>query len=76
MIIIILRYGTPLVESCIRSKTHMTDLTAEVHWVLHLVKNYHERAEKAGAKIVNFCGFEVSTYIYLIYSKVQLGFIP
>jgi len=51
-------YGTPLVESSLRSSTHYCDLTGEIPWVRRNIKAYHKEADEKGVKIVHCCGFD------------------
>lgn len=51
-------YGTPLVDACVRLRTHYADITGETHWVRMLIDRYHEKAAAEGTRIVPFCGFD------------------
>jgi short subunit dehydrogenase-like uncharacterized protein len=51
------RTGVPLVEACADAGTHYADLTGEVLFVRECME-YHDRAAKTGARIVNSCGFD------------------
>jgi short subunit dehydrogenase-like uncharacterized protein len=52
------RFGTPLVDACVRSNTHYVDVTGEPAWVGQLVARYHDRAAVTGTRIVPGCGFD------------------
>ena len=52
------RYGTPLVEACVRAGTDYCDLTGEVNWIREMIDRYHDDAVDAGARIVHSCGFD------------------
>ena len=52
------RFGTPLVDACVRSNTHYVDITGEPAWVGQLVARYHDRAAATGTRIVAGCGFD------------------
>jgi short subunit dehydrogenase-like uncharacterized protein len=52
------RFGTPLVDACVRSNTHYADITGEPAWVGQLVARYHDRAAATGTRIVPGCGFD------------------
>jgi len=52
------RFGTPLVDACVRFDTHYVDITGEGAWVAHLLAPYHDRAAAAGTRIVPGCGFD------------------
>lgn len=52
------RYGTPVVDACVRLGTHYVDITGETFWVADLVRRYHQRAASDGVRIVPCCGFD------------------
>ncbi len=52
------KYGTDLVEICIRNKTHYCDLAGEVQWIRKVIDKYHKTASENNVKIVNSCGFD------------------
>jgi short subunit dehydrogenase-like uncharacterized protein len=52
------KFGTPLVDSCVRKGTHYCDITGETWWVADLIEKYHEKAKKDGVMIVNGCGLD------------------
>jgi short subunit dehydrogenase-like uncharacterized protein len=52
------RYGTPIVDACVRLGTHYVDITGETAWIRSLIDRYHEAAETAGTRIVPTCGFD------------------
>jgi len=52
------RFGTPLVDACVRFNTHYVDITGEGAWVAHLLASYHDRAAATGTRIVTGCGFD------------------
>jgi short subunit dehydrogenase-like uncharacterized protein len=51
-------HGTPIVDACVRARTHYVDITGETAWVRDLVAAYHERAAAEGTRVVPFCGFD------------------
>jgi short subunit dehydrogenase-like uncharacterized protein len=51
-------YGTPIVDACVRLKTHYVDITGETPWVKMLIERYHEPAASAGTRIIPCCGFD------------------
>lgn len=51
-------YGTPIVDACVRLKTHYVDITGETPWVKDLITRYHDRAAADGTRIIPFCGFD------------------
>lgn len=52
------RYGTPIVDACVRLHTHYVDITGETSWIKSLIERYHEQAEVDGTRIVPACGFD------------------
>ena len=52
------RYGTPVVDACVRHDTHYADITGETPWVRGLIERHHERAAARGTRLVPFCGFD------------------
>ena len=52
------RYGTPVVDACVRLQTDYVDITGETYWVSELVARYHDRAAAGGVRVVPCCGFD------------------
>ena len=52
------KYGSGLVEACIRNGTHYCDLSGEVHWMQQMIDRHQRAAEKSGARIVFTSGFD------------------
>jgi short subunit dehydrogenase-like uncharacterized protein len=52
------RYGTPIVDACVRLGTHYVDITGETWWIRSLIDRYHDRAAADGTRIVPTCGFD------------------
>lgn len=52
------RYGTPVVDACVRFGTHHVNITGEAPWVRDLLARYHDRAAAEGTRIVPCCGFD------------------
>jgi len=52
------KYGTKLVESCIKNQTHYCDLAGEVQWMRRMIDQHHDAAKASGTKIVHTCGFD------------------
>ena len=51
-------YGSELVAACVRHGTHYVDITGETPWVKGLIDRHHAEAERTGARIIPFCGFD------------------
>ena len=53
-----LKYGLPLVESCVKNHTNYCDLTGEVPFIRESINLFHEKALKNRCKIIHSCGFD------------------
>ncbi|WP_210543099.1 trans-acting enoyl reductase family protein [Rhodoferax sp. PAMC 29310] len=51
-------YGSELVAACVRHGTHYVDITGETPWVKGLIDQHDVQAQKNGARIIPFCGFD------------------
>jgi short subunit dehydrogenase-like uncharacterized protein len=72
------KYGTAIVDACVRLKTHYVDITGETPWVKDLIDRYHEQAASDGTRIIPFCGFDsvpsdLGTYLVVHYMNKTLG---
>ncbi|MEE8603542.1 saccharopine dehydrogenase family protein [Euzebya tangerina] len=52
------RFGTPVVEACVKAGTDYTDLTGEVPWMRRMIDATQVPAQATGARIVHTCGFD------------------
>lgn len=52
------RFGTPMVEACIATATHLCDITGEVAWVTEMRRSHGHAAVDAGIRIVSMCGYD------------------
>lgn len=71
-------YGTPLVDACVRFKTHYVDITGETPWVKALCDRYHEQAALDGTRIIPCCGFDsvpsdLGAYLMVRHMQKALG---
>ncbi len=71
-------YGTPLVDACVRFKTHYVDITGETPWVRELCDRYHGQAALDGTRIIPCCGFDsvpsdLGVYLLVRYMQQELG---
>lgn len=48
----------PMVEACLKSKTHYLDITGEI-WVFEDIMKYHEQAKASGIVLMPGVGFDV-----------------
>lgn len=74
-------YGTPVVEACVRHKTHYCDITGETPWVRDMIDAHHEAAEADGTRIVPLCGFDsipadIGTWALVQHVREALGSAP
>lgn len=53
-----IKYGTPLVEACIRQKTHYVDTTGEYSWIKRVIDELDDVAKTDQVMIVPACGFD------------------
>ena len=53
-----LKYGLPLVESCVKNHTNYCDLTGEVPFIRESIDLFHEKAMQGKCKIIHSCGFD------------------
>lgn len=53
-----LKYGEPLIKSCVENGTDYVDLTGEAIFIKDMLDKYQEKAQQSGARIVNSCGFD------------------
>ena len=52
------RYGSPIVDACVRLGVHYADITGETPWIRAMIDAHHARAAANGTKIVVCCGFD------------------
>jgi short subunit dehydrogenase-like uncharacterized protein len=50
--------GMPVVDACMRNKTHYVDITGEFQFVRQVIEKYHDQAVDQGTFIVPCCGFD------------------
>jgi len=53
-----LKYGEPLIKSCVDNGTDYVDLTGEAIFIKDMMDKYQEAAKQSGSRIVNSCGFD------------------
>ena len=53
-----LKYGEPLIKSCVDNGTDYVDLTGEAIFIKDMMDKYQEAAKQSGARIINSCGFD------------------
>lgn len=52
------RYGTPIVDACVRFQTHYVDITGETPWMREIADRYHEPAAAGRTRVIPACGFD------------------
>ena len=50
--------GMPVVDACMRNKTHYVDITGEFQFVRQVIEKHHAAAVEQGVFIVPCCGFD------------------
>jgi len=71
-------YGGPLVDACVRHRTHYADITGETPWVRDLIDRHHLRAAADGTRIIPCCGFDsvpsdLGTWLVVRHLREHLG---
>ncbi|MBA2631207.1 MAG: saccharopine dehydrogenase NADP-binding domain-containing protein, partial [Thermoleophilaceae bacterium] len=51
-------HGRPVLEACVGGGAHYADLSGEIPFVRETVRALNDRAEAAGVKLAQICGFE------------------
>lgn len=52
------RYGTPIVDACVRFGADYVDITGETPWMREIAQRYHDAAAAQRTRIVPACGFD------------------
>ncbi|KAJ7431946.1 Saccharopine dehydrogenase-domain-containing protein [Mycena galericulata] len=52
------KWGTPVVEACVKQGVHYVDLTGETLWIKQIITKFHFTATKTGAIIVPSCALD------------------
>lgn len=53
-----LKYGLPLIKSCIKNNTNYCDITGEIPFIRESIDLFHEKAKKNKCRIIHSCGFD------------------
>jgi len=53
-----LKFGKPLIESCVKNSTHYCDLTGEVPFIRESIDLFNLKAKKNKCRIIHSCGFD------------------
>ena len=68
------RYSDEVVRSCVKYKTHYTDITGENHWVKDLIDEHHIKASEDDTRIIPSCGYDsIPSDMGVFYSIQQMG---
>lgn len=64
------KYAEPVIAACAKLGTHYLDITGETAFTRTMIDRYQEEAQKSGARLVPFCGFDsvpadLTTYLAL-----------
>ena len=52
------KYGSELLEACIKNGCHYVDITGESFWIKDMIDKHHQAATDKGIRIINACGFD------------------
>jgi short subunit dehydrogenase-like uncharacterized protein len=52
------KFGTPVVEACVKNGVHFCDVTGETNWNREMIDRFDELAKKNKALVVSFCGMD------------------
>ncbi len=52
------KFGTGLIDACVKTGTDYCDLCGEVQWMRQMIDRYHAAAGDSSARIVMSCGFD------------------
>ncbi len=52
------KYGSGLLEACVKNGCHYVDITGESFWIKDMIEKHHETAQNKGLRIINACGFD------------------
>jgi short subunit dehydrogenase-like uncharacterized protein len=63
-------YGEPVLAACVKLGRHYCDITGETPWVKSMILRYQEDAQRSGACLIPFAGFdsvpaELTTFLAL-----------
>lgn len=53
-----IKYGIPLVESCVKNSTHYCDLTGETPFIRESIDLFDQKAKENNCRIIHSCGFD------------------
>ena len=65
------RFGTPLVDACVRHQTHYADLTGELPWVHSIIDKHHQKASESGTALLPASGFDSVPTDLAVYHLVR-----
>ncbi|EXJ57734.1 uncharacterized protein A1O5_12524 [Cladophialophora psammophila CBS 110553] len=65
------KFGEPVVEACVKSKTHYFDITGETPFTLDMLQKYHDLAKKNGVVLAPHSGVDSVPADILTYLCVQ-----
>jgi len=67
-------YGEPVIKSCIATRTHYVDVTAEEQFMEKMQLKYNEAAKEAGIYVVTACGFDcIPSDLGVIFTQQKFG---
>tara|TARA_B100000575_G_scaffold293480_1_gene305021 strand:+ start:1849 stop:3057 length:1209 start_codon:yes stop_codon:yes gene_type:complete len=67
------KFGTDLIEACIKTNTNYCDITGETQWIRKIIDKYHLKAKENKIKIINSCGFDsIPSDMGVFYSQKKI----
>jgi len=67
------KYGSNLIEACIKTNTNYCDITGETQWIRKMIDKYHFEAKENKIKIINSCGFDsIPSDMGVFYSQKKI----
>ncbi len=68
------RYGTLLVDACVRHRTHYADLTGELPWIDDMIARHHAACLEQGTTLIPCAGFDsVPTDLAVLELRDEVG---
>ncbi|XP_075246962.1 putative trans-acting enoyl reductase Rv2449c [Convolutriloba macropyga] len=65
------KWGTNLVESCVRNGSHYSDVTGELFWVSEMMEKFEQEAQIKRVKLIPTCGLGSMPFDWGVKNVVQ-----
>ena len=66
------KYGSKLVESCVKNGAHYSDINGELFWVSEMIEKFEDEAQANKVKLVPSCGVVSMPYDWGVNAIVKL----